>query len=219
MRILCKENDRLLRKIDYDKVVAFIEDQDWSGLRHMCDPKLQASFIQQRCAGALQCGASYTRIKSRFRPIREWMNPGLVRAICIRRRLYRRLRRHGTIETQICYESYNKCPRTTLRREEDKFYRGKIQQRENDIKGVRRYINSYIRERVGGGSLDPSLIGVTVEAVNEFSVGLGPKTVADGISCLDPPDLLPPQRPNFFSNSRIPSVQDIECSLNQINEC
>ena len=82
----------------------------------------------------------------------------------------------------------------------------------------RRYIYSYLRGRSCERTLDPRLIGETVNGVNAYFANLGPATVAaEGIQ-VDAEDQLPRQCPKFFGAFRAPSFDDIDTILRGIDE-
>ena len=78
-----------------------------------------------------------------------------------------------TLEAQICYEFHNQWLRRALKTTKDKFYRRKLQQSEGDSKEAWRHVNTYLRGKRNTGTLDPRLVGETVNGVNAYSADLG----------------------------------------------
>ena len=107
---------RPIRSIDYQKVHKHALEADWSELYCKADPDHQAELLMTACQRALDYGTTLKRTKPRFRPLKEWMSPRMVKAIRKRNRLYRQYRRHGSMESRLLYESFNKWLRRALRR-------------------------------------------------------------------------------------------------------
>lgn len=66
------------RSIDYTVVTHYLEELDWNDFHRLSDPQLQAQYLIDVCGAALAHGSTSRVVRARFRPIREWMNAGLV---------------------------------------------------------------------------------------------------------------------------------------------
>ena len=138
------------------------------------------------------------------------MNDGLVRAIEVRRKLYRQYHRRGTLEARLKYETYNIRLRRILRRTNDDFYKAKIMGADGGAAEAWRYVNSYIRGKPSAGAIDPLLVNKNVQEINDFFPLLGPNTVLSKMQLPDPSHCLPPQRQCFFSDFQPPSIETVE---------
>lgn len=113
-------------KIDYDAVERAMQRLDWAPLFLAPDPDSKANILHGCCSRLLDQNSTTRIIKPRFRPLEEWMTPGLVRSVRKRAKLYKRLKSQRTFEAKILYDSYNQRlkrvtadDKPTVKREEE----------------------------------------------------------------------------------------------------
>ena len=209
---------KTVRSIDYVKAVEHFCGLDWSGYYSTNDPDSQASLLRDRCLESLAHGSTVRKLRTRYRPVREWMNAGLVMAIETRRRLYRLYRRRRTLEARLRYETYNNRLRSLLRSKKNEFYRNKVAGTEGDSAATWRFVNSYVRGKTSAGTIDPRQVNETLDGINHHFALLGRNTVLSAMRFPDPAVRLPPPSQRFFTDFTVPGVPEIVAVLESIGE-
>ena len=98
---------RRLGITDYARLKSILQEMNWNEFYEMHNPVQQADYLKDQCTQALSTCTTIRTARVRHLPIREWMTEGLVRAINVRKKLYRIHKKYNTLSTKLRYESYN----------------------------------------------------------------------------------------------------------------
>ena len=165
-----------------------------------CDRELTSSSVRRQ-------------VRTRFKPIRDWMTVGLVRAVRTRKKLFRIFRTTGSAWARIRHESYNSRLRRLMRQAKISCYRRRLEESRCDPKAAWRIIKTCFRGRPRAGTLVPELVGLNVEDVNRFFANLGLNTVLEAGLSPGLTEDLPSQNPIFFNEFIPPTASEISTIL------
>ena len=106
--------------------------------------------------------------------------------------------------------------RKLIRKAKDDYYRNKIQQNGNDPSTAWRAVNAFFTGQSRSGTLDPNLVGSSVNHINSYFASLGEST-CQSLGRPDPTLNLPCRRPVFSTEFRPPSLEKVAESLESMD--
>ena len=205
------------RRVDYFALEESIGHSDWSPVLQADDPHSKSARFQDICAKALRENTVISITKSRNRPLKEWMTPGLVKAIRKRSRLYRKYKAENTMQSRILYEAYHCRLRRLIKRVKSAYMREKFREAEGSALSSWRLVNSLIRGVTKSPKIVPDLVGADVDSINSFFAELGVRTARAIDGNGDPLRDLPPRKNSNFPGFSTPTELEIKILLKEIN--
>ena len=122
------------------------------------------------------------------------------------------------METKIRYEAFNTRLRKLIKKAKDDFYCKKIQLNGNDSSTAWRAVNAFFRGQSSTETLDPNLVGFSVNQINRYFASLGESPCQTLLNTPDPTLNPPCRRPTFFSEFQPPSLEKVEELLRGMDE-
>ncbi|XP_018493707.1 uncharacterized protein LOC108863702 [Galendromus occidentalis] len=190
---------RMKKRTEYERLFKTIDQTEWKFEGSDLSADEMSESMLRRCQDVVNDCTTFTRLTARFRPVREWMSPGVVGSTRKRAKMYK------------------KILQKLLRRAKREYYAKKIEEAANDTRKTWSVINSIFRGKQTGPAAGPELIGLSIDEINENFAELGKKTVLDNIGEVDP-NMKPPSPADHSMNEfKHPDESEVERVLRELN--
>lgn len=196
---------------DYEQVDRIISTVDWSPFLLVADPEEAANALVGQCRAILDECTEVRVMRARRMPVKEWMNPRLVRCVRKRQRLYRKWRRTNRVEDELAFRKYKNWLRGTLRMAKDAFYGSLFLKSKGNSRETWSIVNRFFRGSRRGGVIDVDLVGLSRDDANEHFALAGLNTVRKHLkSEVDVEAKLPDYDTAEFSGFLVPTIREIK---------
>ena len=94
------------RRVNWELLRARLEAHDWSGVEVAESADLACDYLQKDCQTIMTDCSTTINLPPKFRALKEWVNPGLVRLIRIRQGLYSKYKKSKFLAHKIVFDCF-----------------------------------------------------------------------------------------------------------------